>query len=273
MNDLKFSVSLCVYGKDDPEHFRAAVDSILNQTLPPTEVVLVVDGPVPEELDGVIRSYESAPQFTVIRFETNQGHGIARQTGLQHCRYDWIALMDADDISVPERFEMQIAYIAEHPHVAVVGGNIEEFIGEVSNVVGKRIVPTKDADIKDYLKTRCPFNQMTVMLQKQEIEKVGGYMDWYCDEDYYLWLRLFLSGAAFGNLGDTLVYVRVGEEMYERRGGIRYFKSEAKLQRYMLDNHIIGVGTYLLNVAKRLVVQVLLPNKLRGFVFKKFARE
>ena len=273
MNDLKFSVSICVYEKDDPAHFRTAVDSILNQTLPPAEVVLVVDGPVPEELDAVIRAYEAKPLFRVIRFEANQGHGIARQTGLRHCQYEWIALMDADDVSVPSRFEKQAAYVAAHPEIAVVGGNIEEFIGEVRNVVGKRTVPTDDAGIKDYLKTRCPFNQVTVMLNRRQTEKVGGYIDWYCEEDYYLWLRLFLAGATFGNLEDTLVYVRVGEEMYERRGGVRYFKSEAKLQRYMLDNRVIGTGTYLLNVAKRLVVQVLLPNKLRGFVFKKFARE
>ena len=273
MNDLKFSVSICVYEKDDPAHFRTAVDSILNQTLPPAEVVLVVDGPVPEELDAVIRAYEAMPLFRVIRFEANQGHGIARQTGLRHCQYEWIALMDADDVSVPNRFEKQAAYVAAHPEIAVVGGNIEEFIGEVRNIVGKRTVPTDDAGIKDYLKTRCPFNQVTVMLNRRQTEKVGGYIDWYCEEDYYLWLRLFLAGATFGNLEDTLVYVRVGEEMYERRGGVRYFKSEAKLQRYMLDNRVIGTGTYLLNVAKRLVVQVLLPNKLRGFVFKKFARE
>ena len=116
-------------------------------------------------------------------------------------------------------------------------------------------------------------NQMTVMFKKSSVEKVGGYIDWFCDEDYYLWLRMALAGMKFQNVDETLVYARVGKEMYQRRGGVKYFKSEAKLQGFMLKNKIISLPTYVINVAKRLVVQVLLPNKLRGWVFKKFARK
>ena len=116
-------------------------------------------------------------------------------------------------------------------------------------------------------------NQMTVMFRKAAVDGAGGYVDWYCDEDYYLWLRMMLAGAKFANLPETLVNVRVGKEMYRRRGGMRYFKSEAKLQKWMLDNKIIGFGTYAVNVAKRLIVQVLMPNRIRSWVFQKFARK
>ena len=126
--------------------------------------------------------------------------------------------------------------------------------------------------IKEDMKTRCPMNQLTVMFKKDKVETVGGYIDWYCDEDYYLWLRLMLSGAKFANCDTVLCNVRIGEEMFDRRGGWKYFKSEAKLQKWMLDQKVIGFGTYLINVTKRLIVQVLLPNKIRGWVFKKFAR-
>ena len=155
----------------------------------------------------------------------------------------------------------------------LTSANITEFIGEPHNIVGKRSVPESDFEIKQYLKKRCPFNQVTVMFKKSTVQSVGGYIDWYCDEDYYLWLRMYLSGAMFANTDKFLVNVRVGKEMYERRGGIKYFKSEAKLQKYMLKNNVIGFGTYFLNVSKRFIVQVLLPNKIRGWVFKKFARE
>ena len=111
------------------------------------------------------------------------------------------------------------------------------------------------------------------MFRKSSVEAAGGYLDWFNEEDYYLWLRMYLAGMTFGNVADTLVNVRVGEEMYQRRGGLRYFKSEARLQKYMLDHRVIGTGTYLVNVAKRLVVQVLLPNHLRGWVFQNFARK
>ena len=273
MNKIKFSVSMCVYGKDDPVWFKTAVDSILKQTLKPDEVVLVVDGPVSEKLDSVIRSYENVEGFKTVRLEVNRGHGDARRIGLENCQYEYVALMDADDISVPDRFEKQVAVISADPSLAVVGGNINEFIDDVENVVGSRVVPQKDADIKEYLKKRCPFNQVTAMLNKRMVEKAGGYLDWYCDEDYYLWLRLFLINSKFANIPENLVNVRVSKEMYARRGGWKYFKSEAKLQKFMRKNRIIGFGRYLVNVTQRLVVQVILPNKLRGWVFKKFARK
>ena len=115
-------------------------------------------------------------------------------------------------------------------------------------------------------------NQVTVMFKKSDVDSVGGYIDWYCEEDYYLWLRLFLDGKLFYNIQENLVNVRVGEVMYHRRGGWKYFKSEIKLQGFMKKNKIIGFGNYVVNVTERLIVQVLLPNKIRGWVFKKFAR-
>lgn len=268
-----FSVSMCVYGKDDPTWFETAVESILNQTAPPSEVVLVVDGPVPEALDAVIHKYEQNEIFRIIRFEENQGHGNARRAGLAACTNELIALMDADDISAPVRFEKQLFLFEQDSTLHIAGGNIEEFIGSPDNVVAKRIVPSKDADIKAYMKKRCPMNQMTVMFKKSAVEAVGGYIDWYCDEDYYLWLRMALAGMKFVNTEEILVRVRVGKEMYQRRGGWKYFKSEKKLQNYMRKNKVIGLGTYLSNVTKRFIIQVLLPNRLRGWVFKKFARK
>lgn len=270
---IEFSVSMCVYGKDDPKHFQIAVDSILNQTVPPTEVVLVVDGPVPETLDCFITDYEQNPTFQVIRLEENRGHGNARRIGLENCKYDLVALMDADDISVPDRFEKQISCFENDAELTIVGGNIIEFIETTERVAGKRIVPEQDTEIKEYMETRCPMNQVTVMLRLTDVISVGGYIDWYCEEDYYLWLRLALAGKKFHNIQKNLVFVRVGEEMYQRRGGWKYFASEAKLQRFMLKAKLITVPTYMTNVAKRLIVQVLMPNRIRGWVFQKFARE
>ena len=273
MENLKFSVSMSVYKNDNPEHFKIAVESILNQTVKPSEVVLVVDGPVGKELDEVIKSFEVNDIFKVIRLPENKGHGEARRIGLEKCSNEYVALMDADDISNNERFEKQIYMFENNPKLSIVGGNITEFLDKADNIVGKRIVPTEDREIKEYIKYRCPMNQVTVMFKKADVDKVGGYIDWFCEEDYYLWLRMYQSDMKFANLPDILVNVRVGEEMYSRRGGLKYFKSEAKLQKYMLHNKIIGFGTYCKNVIKRLIVQVLLPNRIRGWVFKKFARE
>lgn len=275
--DQKLSVSMCVYGGDNPFFFDTAVGSIVNQTIQPSEIVLTVDGPIPAAIESVIEKYRnqlsgSQIKFHVVYLEKNLGHGEARRICFEHCNCDLIALMDADDLSVPDRFEMQLAVFEKNPNLSIVGGNIHEFIGTPDNCVGKRIVPETDAEIKAYMKKRCPMNQVTVMFRKADIAEVGGYIDWFCEEDYYLWLRLALAGKQFANVQENLVNVRVGEEMYQRRGGWKYFKSEAILQGFMLQKGIIGIPRYILNVAQRLVLQVLMPNKLRGFIFQKFAR-
>ena len=273
MSNQKFSVSMCVYGKDDPEWFETAVESVLDQSVKPTEIVLVVDGPVPTVLDEIIKKYEKSFLFKIIRFDENRGHGEARRAGLKACSNELVAIMDADDISHHTRFEQQLATFSLLSDVDIVGGNITEFIDEPNNIVGARIVPSNNDEILEYMKKRCPMNLVTVMFKKKSVERAGGFIDWYCEEDYYLWVRMAQANMKFANIPDSLVNVRVGKEMYGRRGGIKYFRSEAKLQKYMFEHKIIGYGTYIMNVSKRLIVQVILPNKLRGWVFKNFARK
>lgn len=269
----KFSVSMCVYMGDNPNHFDIALKSIFTQTLLPDEIVLVVDGPVSEETNNIIEKYKSENDIlNVIRLEKNVGHGNARREGLKNCSHNIVALMDADDVCVPYRFERQICEFENNTELDIVGGQIREFIDDVKNVVGVRNVPCDDGEIKEYMKKRCPMNQMTVMFKKSSVDSAGGYIDWFCEEDYYLWLRMAMNNMKFKNLPQTLVNVRVGEEMYMRRGGLKYFKSEARLQGFMLKNKIIGFPRYVINVSQRLVLQVLMPNRIRGWVFRKFAR-
>lgn len=265
---------MSVYKNDDPTDFTEAVFSVFKQSCPPDEIVLVIDGPIPQPLMEAIKKLQKViPILKVIPLAQNMGHAVARQTGLEAAKNDLCAVMDADDLSVPNRFEKQLKVFEEHPEVSVVGGIINEFIQTTENVVGTRMVPENDADIKEYLRSRCPMNLVTVMLKKSDVMKVGGYQDWYCEEDYYLWIRLTLAGYKFYNIQDNLVNVRVGEEMYQRRGGKKYFDSEVRLQKYMLNHNLISFPNYLYNVLVRFIVQVALPNKLRGWVFQTYARK
>ncbi len=278
MSSDTFSVSMCVYGGDNPVFFDVALQSVINQTVKPYEIVLVVDGPIPDEIESVIEKYriylsEISICFHVIYLEKNMGHGEARRIGFENCCCSLIALMDADDISLPYRFEKQLHVFKNNPEISIVGGIIQEFIDTPNNPVAKRVVPENDVDIKQYMKKRCPMNQMTVMFRKEAVQEAGGYLDWYCDEDYYLWIRLALADKKFANLSDILVDVRVGADMYQRRGGWKYYKSEKTLQKLMLDKRMIGVFRYFINVSERFILQVLMPNWLRGFVFRKLARE
>ena len=270
-----FSVAMSVYMKDDPAYFDLALQSItIDQTVQPTEVVLVCDGPLNEGLNSVIEKYlKLIENFKVIRLSSNQGLGNALRVAIENTTFELVARMDSDDISVSNRFDQQLSYFKNHPKVDIVGGDIAEFINDLSNIVGTRVVPKSDKEIKNYMKKRSAFNHVSVMYKKHAVMSAGGYLDWFWNEDYYLWIRMLLNNACFANTGTVLVNVRVGEDMYRRRGGSKYFKSEVGLQIIMLKEGIINLPTFVLNIAKRFIVQILLPNSIRGFVFKTFARE
>ena len=269
----KYSVCMAVYIGNEAAHFRAAVFSVYQQTAVPDEIIIVVDGPVSSDIDLILSELESSISILrIIRLEENMGHALARQKGLEAARNEWIAIMDSDDIAVPNRFEIQLKAIEQHPEVSVVGGLIREFVEDPAVQVGMRLVPQLDAEIKGYMKARCPMNFVTVMMRKSHVQAVGGFIDWYCEEDYYLWVRLALAGYRFYNLQENLVNVRVGADMYLRRGGFRYFNSEIRMQTFMLKKRLISFPRYTYNVTVRFVVQVAMPNSLRGWVFKRFAR-
>lgn len=273
---MKFSVVTSVYRNDKPEFVRQALESITSlQTLQPDEIVLIVDGPITEQLSLLIDIYEKEqPElFTVIRLPQNKGLGNALRIGVEVAKYDIIARMDSDDVSVPDRFEKQIAYMQTHPECDLLGGQISEFIGNEKNIVGKRIVPYTHKDIVMWLKGRCPFNHVSVIMLRSRVIGVGNYIDWHFNEDYYLWIRMAKAGCNFANLPDILVNVRVGKDMYARRGGWRYFKSEKGLQDYMLNHKMISHCRYSYNLFGRFVVQVLMPNRIRSFIFQKIFRK
>lgn len=265
----EYSVLMSLYIKEKPEYLRESIDSMLNQTVKPDEIVVVEDGPLTEALYAVLDEYKKKYSGIVrtLRNEKNLGLGLALDAGLKACRNELVARMDTDDISRPERCEKQLAVFAKDPNLDIVGGNISEFIESVDNKVGKRVVPQTDSAIKIYLKKRCPFNHVTVMFKKSSVQKAGGYKDWFCNEDYFLWIRMFLAGMVFANIPEILTDVRVGKDMYRRRGGWKYFKSEAGIQWYMFNNNVISLPKCLYNIFLRLCLQVLMPNWVRSFVF------
>ena len=271
----KYSVLMSLYAKEKPEYLRLAIDSMLKQTVVPDEIVIVEDGPLTDALYAVLDEYKTKflQIIRTVRNEKNLGLGLALNVGLNECRNDLVARMDTDDIAKDDRCERQLKYFLENPDTTILGGQIAEFITSPENIVGRRVVPETDFELKEFIKKRCPFNHMTVMFKKTDVIKAGNYQDWFWNEDYYLWIRLALEKFLFANLPDILVYTRVGADMYQRRGGDKYFRSEIEIQKLMLRKNLIGYVTFLMNCGKRLVVEKLMPNRVRGWVFQKFARE
>lgn len=271
----KYSVLMSLYMKERPEYLERSIQSMIGQTLKPDEIVIVRDGPITPELESVLHRYLTAYPglFHIVELKENRGLGAALNYGLEHCRNELVARMDTDDIAKPYRCEKQIRYFQSHKNTSILGGQIEEFMGSEDNIVGKRVVPETDTELKNYMKKRCPFNHMTVMFKKSHVLEAGSYRDWFWNEDYYLWIRIAIKKYEFANLPDILVNARVGADMYQRRGGKKYFKSEMAIQKFMLRKKLIRPIRYALNVGERAIVELLLPNNIRSWVFRRFARQ
>lgn len=272
----KISVCTSVYKNDKSEFVRVALDSMLvNQSAKPDEIILVQDGPVPEDLQQVLQEYEAEypDVMNVIRLEKNGGLGNALRIGVVNAKHDIIARMDSDDICAPDRFEKQLAYMESHPDCDIIGGQITEFIDTPDNVVGRREVPLTNEEIYNYMKSRCAFNHPTVMFRKEAILKVGNYQDWFWNEDYYLWVRLMKNKSVMANLPDVLVNMRSGLDQYARRGGKKYFDSEIGIKKLMLKEGMITKSQFVINYIERFIIQLMLPNSVRGWVFRMFARK
>lgn len=171
-----FSVLLSLYIKEQPSYLRQSFNSLFSQRFLPSEIILVKDGMLTPELDAVVSNYvQRYPILKVVALKENQGLGKALNEGLKHCSYDLVARMDTDDIAKPDRFEKQLAIFLEHPEIDVVGAWIDEFEGEVSNVLSMRKVPEQHENILRFAKGRCPVNHPVVMFRKSAVLKAGGY--------------------------------------------------------------------------------------------------
>lgn len=268
-----FSVLMSVYAKDRPAWVGQALDSVLNNTAKPAEIITVIDGPVPVDLRLLLRGYaEKFPQIKLCPLEENGGLGPALAYGLQQCSHELVARMDADDISLPDRFKKQLAYFAAHPQTAVLGGWIQEIDSETLQPIAIREVPQTNEQIKQFLKTRSPFNHVSVMFKKSLVLAAGNYQPFHFLEDYYLWARLAIRDAEFANLADILLNVRVDSAMYGRRGGWKYFKSNLAMSSKLRKLGLISLPTHLFNACARFCVQVLMPNCVRSWFYRRALR-
>ena len=273
LRDMRFSVLLSLYYKENPSFLRQSLDSIFNQTLLPGEVVLVEDGPLTEALYAVVEEYiRKYPALKVVPLPENVGLGRALNEGLKHCSHELVARMDTDDISVPERFERQIALFSEKSDVDVCSAWIEEFADNPLCVCSRKKVPETHWEIMLYAKKRCPVNHPVVMYRKSALLSVGGYRHFPLLEDYYLWIRMLINGSKFYNIQESLLYFRTSPEMYRRRGGWAYLKNEIRFWTIVYQEKFISLIRFLINIIVRVPTR-LCPNKLRAILYMSILRK
>jgi glycosyltransferase involved in cell wall biosynthesis len=263
-----FSLLLTVYGGDRPDYVRAAFRSAVDdQTRRPHQVILVQDGPVSDELAQCLSELvESSPvEVSFLPLTRNAGLGPALDAGLSTTRYDIVARMDADDIAMPHRFEVQLPLI--EAGADLVGAGLLEFGSDLDDIVGRRIPPREQRDIIRYSRLHDPFNHPTVVYRRSAVQDAGGYGDLPLMEDYWLFVRMIRNGAKVMNLTEPLVYYRVGDGAYKRRGGGELLRSELRLQRELRRYRFISLAQYVRNVAIRGTYR-LLPAWTRRILYR-----
>lgn len=273
-NELKFSVLIPIYYKENPEYFNTALESIVNQTLMPNEIVIVKDGVLTEALEDVIAKYLSKyPElFNIVALEDNVGQGKARNAGLQASKYNYVALMDSDDIADLTRFEKQIGYLEKHPEIDCIGSNITEFEGEQENIISKKVVPLTHEEIFKFGKWRSPMNNMTIIYKKDKVLAVGGYNSFNFGEDYLLFTKMLMNGCKFHNFEECLVNARAGSRMLAKRVGWNKIKQEFLLFYEFKKMGYINNYQFVRNVTLKFLLRVI-PNWLRSWIYRRFLRK
>lgn len=263
---VAFSVLMSVYARETPAFLQASLRSLLEQTEPAEQIVLVKDGPLTLELDAVIDSFKELLPLDICVLPTNQGLAVALNEGLKYCRHDWVARMDSDDISLPERFAVQSAFLVMNPEVDVLGACIEERDSDMRLVLARREVPCRHAEIMRFAKRRSPVSHPVVVFRKAVVLAVGGYPLFQRAQDYALWSLLLVRGYRFANHPECLLWMRTGDGLMARRG-YRYFLNELKLLGFQREIGLLGWHDYIFNVMARFGLRVV-PSRLKQLIYK-----
>lgn len=272
---MKYSVLMSVYYKERPDYLRESIDSMLKQTIFPNEFIIIKDGPLTEELDSVINHYISNHPglFTIICNGKNLGLGPSLAKGVLASKNEYIARMDSDDYSSPDRCEKLLNLLEDDQSLGIVGCYESEFIDTVNNVVSIHRVPETNEAIKRFMRRRCAILHPTVIYKQSEVLRSGNYHDVHMYEDYDLFARMVLEhNVKSYNLQESLYYIRVSDDFFKRRGGTKYAKTVLKFKWNMLkkgymtpmDFCISGVGQAIISVA---------PNTIRTVFYNKFLRK
>lgn len=269
----KYSVLMSLYTKEQPAYLCQAIDSVLNQTVKPDEIVIVQDGPLTEELYAVVEEYvRAAPElFHIVKSEKNIGLGLALNLGLKECHNELVARMDTDDIAKPDRCEKQLAVFAEEPELAIVGAYVDEFHDSPEKVVSTRAVPQTHEEIYQFAKKRSAFNHPAVMYRKSKVLEFGGYSDLRRNQDVDLFGRMLFGGCKARNIGEALLWFRSNDDLAKRRKSWENSKSYIDTIKRFWKMGYASFTDYMI-VATAQTVLFLMPVKLQHWVYKTFLR-
>lgn len=271
---MKYSVLSSVYEKEKPEYLRESIESIFNQTIQTDDFILVKDGPLNEKLEEVIQSFKKLHpnDMSVIEIKDNVGLAMALNIGLKACKNELVARMDTDDISIHNRFELQLAEFQKNSNLDIVGTYMDEFIDNPNEISAVKEVPLDQNSIYQYGKRRNPFNHPTVMYKKSIVTSLGGYNLVKRGEDIDLFIRMILDGANCKNIGLSLVKYRTNDDMLVRRKSWSTTKAYVGVIYRSWRKGYASLIDLMIASSVQVIISIL-PLKIERWVFKKFLRK
>lgn len=265
---MNYSVLMSVYEKEKEEFLKQSIESMINQTVKPSEIIIVIDGEIRNSLFNVIENIKNQTSIDIvtIQLDKNYGLGYALDTGLKHCKNELVARMDSDDISKYDRCEKQIKRFYDNNKLVMVGSHVDEFYNDPQKIISSRKVPIKYSDIKKYINRRSPFNHPSVMYKKTKVLSVGGYLSLKKKQDYDLFSRMINNELLAENIDESLVLFRSNEDNFKRRKSFQYCKSYIDVQfRIWKRNHCSTFDLLFVTLAQTFIY--LVPLK----IFKKIS--
>ena len=251
---MMFSVLMAVYNKENPNYLDEALNSIWDeQTLKPNEIILVEDGKLTTALDATIKRWKKklGNILVVVKLEENVGFAKALNAGLEYCKYELVARMDTDDISLPSRFEEQIKFMEKNNQITVCGSYIQEFNESFTKQV---ILPVNQEYIKKFVKLRSPICHPSSVFRKKDILKVGKYPELRLGQDYALWSVLLARGYNITNIPHVLLRLRTSSDFFKRRGWDS-FKYEVAVIKIQYEEGLINIFEVIKAVSLRFILR------------------
>ncbi len=272
---MNYSFLMSVYYKEKAEWLKQSIDSMLQQSCMPSEIVIVKDGPLTPELEEVLDFYaqEYPRLFNIVSLEKNLGLGLALAYGIEKCSYEYIARMDSDDISEPNRCECLMECFKNDSELAIVGCYEAEFEKDISKPIAIHRVPETNEEIYRFMKRRCALLHPTVIYKKSAVIDSGNYRDVRLYEDYDLFMRMVLEHRYKAyNVQKNLYNIRINADFYKRRGGVSYLKTACEFKFNQYKRGYISRKDFVISAGSQALV-CLMPNGLRRWVYMRFLRK
>ena len=272
-NLIPYSVLMAVYHKDHPDWFDMAIDSMIHQTAVPDEILIMQDGPLTDELYAVLKRYTAQYPHLIrtIASEQNRGLGETLQQGVQECKNEWIARMDADDVSDAHRCEKQLQKACE-VGADIIGCDCNEFIEDVTVTESRRIYPETHEELMRYARRRSPFCHPAIMMKKSAVLHAGNYQKAFLHEDYNLFIRMLSAGAKAYTVKEELFHFRVNKDMYKRRGGLRYVYALVKFNYALLKRKWMSPMDFIMRSGGNILFG-LAPAECRKWLYRRILRK